>query len=228
VIAERRDGPSAGGETDPARRPVGDHMHGVKAAAAFERGRDLPRRRAGGIEHDPLDPRAQIAEDRVAIGDGRIDEEEFAGAACGRAVDQVRVRHQPGNGARHRPAANAARDYRGSMARISASVAGRSRIRSTVVKVLAPAADSPPGRSVVAGGRRSGSRLRVENRAGDPSGLSSDWGEFDAWCGRGAAITLTAASATVAAYLACMATWRSPARASCREIDETWLAGRPP
>jgi hypothetical protein len=34
------------------------------------------------------------------------------------------------------------------MGRISASVAGRSRIRSTVVKVLAPAADSPPGRSL--------------------------------------------------------------------------------
>jgi hypothetical protein len=52
-----------------------------------------------------------------------------------------------------------------------------------------------------------------------------DWGEFEAWCGRGAAITLPAASATVAAYLACMATWRSPARVpTAAPISETAAA----
>ena len=57
--------------------------------------------------------------------------------------------------------------------------------------------------AVVAGGCRSGSRLRVENRAAaTPRAYASDWGEVDAWCGRRATITLPAASATVAAYLA--------------------------
>jgi hypothetical protein len=69
-------------------------------------------------------------------------------------------------------------DYRGSMGRISVSVAGRSRIRSTVVKVLAPAADSPPGRSLraaveVVAGAVSANRAAATRRA-----YASDWGEF--------------------------------------------------
>ena len=65
--------PFARAEAYAAGGAVRDHMHGVETAAAFERGGDLARRRARGVEDDCRNPRPQIAEDRVETGDAGID-----------------------------------------------------------------------------------------------------------------------------------------------------------
>ncbi len=73
--------PFARGKVDTAVGAVGDHMHRIETAAAFERGGDLARRRERGVEDDCRDTGPQIAKYRVAIGDTGIDEEELENAA---------------------------------------------------------------------------------------------------------------------------------------------------
>ena len=82
-VLQRRDRPVARREVHSARCAVSDDMHRVETATAFERRRDLPRRRHGRVEHDRLYSRSQAAEDRVDIGDGGINKKDFAGAGHG-------------------------------------------------------------------------------------------------------------------------------------------------
>nr|WP_244748168.1 hypothetical protein [Mesorhizobium sp. 131-3-5] len=56
---------------------MGDDVHGVEVGAAFERQRHLARGRAVGVEHDRLDLRPQIGEDRAEIGYRGVDEKDF-------------------------------------------------------------------------------------------------------------------------------------------------------
>jgi hypothetical protein len=62
---------------------MGNDVHRGEAMATLERRRDLPRCRPRSVEHDRLDLRSQAAEDRVDIGDGGINEKDFAGAGHG-------------------------------------------------------------------------------------------------------------------------------------------------
>ena len=67
--------PFARAEAYAAGGAVGDHMHGIETAAAFERGGDLARRRAGGVEDERRDTGPQSAKDCVEVGDAGIDKE---------------------------------------------------------------------------------------------------------------------------------------------------------
>jgi len=66
----------AGGEADPTRLAVGDDVDRVKTVAAVERGGDLLRHRAGGVEEDRLDLGAQVVENR-ASSDGSAPQPEL-------------------------------------------------------------------------------------------------------------------------------------------------------
>ncbi len=66
-----------------ARRAVRDDVHGIEPAAPFERLRHLARRRAAAVEQDRFDFGTQIAQDRLQIGRGRVDKENFGEAGHG-------------------------------------------------------------------------------------------------------------------------------------------------
>jgi hypothetical protein len=58
---------------------VGDDVHGVEAVTAGNGRRDLMRGRADGVEEDRLDLGAQMAEERLDVGDAGVDEEDLPG-----------------------------------------------------------------------------------------------------------------------------------------------------
>jgi hypothetical protein len=58
---------------------VSDDVHGADTLSIRERRRDLPRRRRRRVKHSCLDPQSQAFEDRADIGDGGINEKDFAG-----------------------------------------------------------------------------------------------------------------------------------------------------
>ena len=82
----------AGGEADPSRLAVGDDVDRVKTVAAVERGGDLLRHRAGGVEEDRLDLGAQVVEDRLDVRDAGVDEDhltsgDFTGSGHGKVLN---------------------------------------------------------------------------------------------------------------------------------------------
>jgi hypothetical protein len=66
---------------------VGYDVNRVEVANDFERARDLPRRRHGGVEHSRLNSRPQPRKDRLNIVDCRIDEDQL------RDVRHIRAPH---------------------------------------------------------------------------------------------------------------------------------------
>ena len=82
----------AGDEADPTRCAVGDDVDRVKTVAAAERGGNLLRHRAGGVEEDRLDLGAQVVEDRLNVRDAGVDEDyltsgDFTGSGHGKVLN---------------------------------------------------------------------------------------------------------------------------------------------
>ena len=82
----------AGGEADPTRCAVGDDVDRVKTVATAERGGNLLRHRAGGVEEDRLDLGAQVVEDRLNVRDAGVDEDhltsgDFTGSGHGKVLN---------------------------------------------------------------------------------------------------------------------------------------------
>ena len=69
---------------------MGNDVHGVEVATAGDGRRDLARGRADGVEEDRLDLGAQVAEERLDVGDAGVDEEDLAArlaiAGCSEVV----------------------------------------------------------------------------------------------------------------------------------------------
>ncbi|ESY77052.1 hypothetical protein [Mesorhizobium sp. LNHC209A00] len=62
---------------------MGDDVDGLQPRSPFQRLGDLACRRPVAVQHDRFDPRPQIAQDRLEIGRGWVDEKNFGDAGHG-------------------------------------------------------------------------------------------------------------------------------------------------